>query len=146
MNDFYESVAKHLDTKQGLGESWGWHYLGDYFQGNDNVYNEEIVRTFFKDLIDTIKMTPVGELWLHTFEEPGFHKRAISAVQVITQSTITAHFEDKSNSFFIDVFSCAKFDPLVIPDVVNKYFDTKKAQHRFLLRNIGQIKDDDKSL
>jgi hypothetical protein len=41
---------------------------------------------------------------------------------------------EENNSMYLDVFSCKDFDPEVVKEAVNEFFDAQKFKTKVLLR------------
>lgn len=92
------------------GTWWGMQLdfaLGDCIPGL--VRDEVVLRRWVKQLVVEIGMTAHGEPVLVHFGEGDLAGWTVE--QLIKTSNITAHFNDETNSAFITVFSCRRFDP-----------------------------------
>lgn len=138
---FYDQIAQSMAKEKGIGKGWGWHYIGDFAFCDNEIDDEKDVEKFMNELVEVLKMKKVDKLWIKTFPEKPYPHPAISAVQVIETSTLVFHGDNEYRAIFIDCFSCAAFNPDVVPPLVEKYFKPQTGQGRFFLRNIGQIED-----
>lgn len=129
-----ELEDKPKDIK-GKRQHWGYHLLLDVSDCSKGIDDEKNVLEFLKQLVKELKMTPIGEPFLVKVKEPD--GRGISAVQIITTSTITFHGDDDEWSAYIDVFSCAPYEPKVAIDCVKKFFDPKHVGDLWLYRDAG---------
>ncbi|MET7394230.1 S-adenosylmethionine decarboxylase [Dactylosporangium sp. NPDC005572] len=57
-----------------------------------------------------------------------------SLVQLITTSSITAHFAEHTGRAFINVFSCKPFDAVVATDFIVRYFRARRCTQQVLHR------------
>ena len=57
-----------------------------------------------------------------------------SAVQLIYTSSITCHFADDSGDFYLDIFSCKKFEKDIVIEYVKQYFSPFSVKDKYLLR------------
>ena len=74
------------------------------------MQNADAIREFVKILCDRIKMRRYGETQVVFFgDEP--RVQGFSMTQLIETSLISAHFADASRAIYLDVFSCAPYDP-----------------------------------
>lgn len=113
---------------------WGYHYHYDVSGCNkDKVTDKEHVRKFLASLVESIGMTPMGEPLIEHIQQEGTDA-GITAVQVITQSSITAHFIDETGDLYLDVFSCKEFDVNNVKAIVKIYFNPTKCAEYFLTR------------
>lgn len=100
---------------------WGHHLVinaagctpGD-IKDPDNIYN------FTKQLVKEIDMVAYGEPQIVNFGSG--NKAGYTLVQLIETSNICAHFVNEYNEIYLDVFSCKSFDPVVVENLVRKYF------------------------
>lgn len=85
------------------------------------------IREFVKILCDRIKMRRYGETQVVFFgDEP--RVQGFSMTQLIETSLISAHFADASRAIYLDVFSCAPYDPQDAAGFAAEYF--KAAYYR----------------
>lgn len=109
---------------KGKGQHWGYHLLLDCSECNERIDDEKAVENFLKQLVKEIKMKPIGDPIIVKVDSKK-EGRGISGVQIIESSTITAHFDDEGRAAYIDVFSCAPYDPEVAIKCVRKFFSPK---------------------
>ncbi|MDO8752256.1 MAG: S-adenosylmethionine decarboxylase [Anaerolineales bacterium] len=89
------------------------------------MQNADAIREFVKILCDRIKMRRYGETQVVFFgDEP--RVQGFSMTQLIETSLISAHFADASRAIYLDVFSCAPYDPQDAAKFAADYF---KAAH-----------------
>ena len=89
------------------------------------MQNADAIREFVKILCDRIKMRRYGETQVVFFgDEP--RVQGFSMTQLIETSLISAHFADASRAIYLDVFSCAPYDPQDAAKFAADYF---KAGH-----------------
>ena len=89
------------------------------------IQNADVIREFVKILCDRIKMRRYGETQVVFFgDEP--RVQGFSMTQLIETSLISAHFADASRAVYLDVFSCAPYDPQDVAKFATDYF---KAAH-----------------
>src|SRR5215203_1824954 len=89
------------------------------------MQNADAIREFVKILCDRIKMRRYGETQVVFFgDEP--RVQGFSMTQLIETSLISAHFADASRAIYLDVFSCAPYDPEDVAKFAQEYF---KADH-----------------
>lgn len=75
---------------------------------------------FVGELCKLIKMKRVGPPMIKRFGHGNL--RGYSMIQFIETSTITAHFDEKGNRVFLDIFSCKKYDPKPAAKFAQKFF------------------------
>jgi S-adenosylmethionine/arginine decarboxylase-like enzyme len=85
------------------------------------MQNADAIREFVKILCDRIKMRRYGETQVVFFgDEP--RVQGFSMTQLIETSLISAHFADASRAIYLDVFSCAPYDPEAAANFAKEYF------------------------
>jgi S-adenosylmethionine/arginine decarboxylase-like enzyme len=115
--------------------AWGYHLVVDMSYCDDKMSSEICIRAFFRDLIERLEMMPLTELVIARMDEEG--NRGISAVQMITTSSITFHGDDETMSVYLDVFSCKRYDEDDVLHTIETYFRPKHVSSRMLYRNAG---------
>ena len=85
------------------------------------MQNADAIREFAVQLCDRIKMRRYGETQVVFFgDEP--RVQGFSMTQLIETSLISAHFADASRAIYLDVFSCAPYDPQDAAQFAAEYF------------------------
>jgi S-adenosylmethionine/arginine decarboxylase-like enzyme len=85
------------------------------------MQNADAIREFVKILCDRIKMKRYGETQVVYFgEDP--RVTGFSMTQLIETSLISAHFADASCAIYLDVFSCAPYEPDGVGQFAKEYF------------------------
>jgi S-adenosylmethionine/arginine decarboxylase-like enzyme len=85
------------------------------------MQNADAIREFVVLLCDRIKMRRYGETQVVFFgDEP--RVQGFSMTQLIETSLISAHFADASRAIYLDVFSCAPYDPEDTAQFAAEYF------------------------
>ena len=102
--------------------SWGYHLMLDCSDGH-GVDSKDRILNFIKELVPAIDMVAFGEPWIERFATHDPSKAGISFCQMIETSNICGHFVESNGDFYIDVFSCKPFEPNVVINLVEKYFD-----------------------
>lgn len=101
--------------------AWGYHASLDCYGCDlDAMKDRDTVAAFSKQLVEDIDMVAYGEPQIVHFGEGD--KEGFTLVQLIETSNITAHFANESANIYLDVFSCKKFDPTVVEEVVKNFF------------------------
>ena len=91
------------------------------------MQNADAIREFVKILCDRIKMRRYGETQVVFFgDEP--RVQGFSMTQLIETSLISAHFADASRAIYLDVFSCAPYDPEDAAQFAKDYFKASRYQ------------------
>ena len=99
---------------------WGKSMWMDCKNCNSNILFGDIIRNFSKELVEKIDMIAFGDPQVIYFGSDD--KEGYTLVQLIETSNIVAHFSSKSQTMYLDVFSCKDFDPQKVIEVVKKYF------------------------
>ena len=86
------------------------------------MQNADAIRDFVKILCDDcIKMRRYGETQVVFFgDEP--RVQGFSMTQLIETSLVSAHFADASRAIYLDVFSCAPYNPQDTAKFAAEYF------------------------
>jgi S-adenosylmethionine/arginine decarboxylase-like enzyme len=114
-------------------ENWGYHLLVDLGGCDNNINDMEYVKAFIQRLVKILDMHPIGApVVVHVDSEEG---KGVSAVQLITTSTITFHGDENGNQAFIDIFSCKPYSVEIVLSFINRVFTPKTIKHGFLYRN-----------
>ncbi len=93
------------------------------------MQNADAIRKFAVLLCDRIKMRRYGETQVVFFgDEP--RVQGFSMTQLIETSLISAHFADASRAIYLDVFSCAPYDPEDAARFAAEYFKAKRLHIR----------------
>jgi len=90
------------------------------------MQNADAIRKFVKILCDDkIKMKRYGDTQVVFFgDEP--RVQGFSMTQLIETSLVSAHFADASCAIYLDVFSCAAYDPQQVAKFAADYFKAAK--------------------
>lgn len=109
----------------GESEYWGLSSCIDLYECDlELMQNAEAIREFVKLLCERIKMRPFGETQVVFFgDDP--RVTGFSMTQLIETSLISAHFADASQAIYLDVFSCAPYQPDDAARFAANYFKAK---------------------
>ena len=93
-----------------------------------------IVSDWIRSLIKKIQMKLLAGPYTTYVNELG--NKGMTSVAIIETSHIALHIWDETNPGLmqLDVYSCADFFPQDVFDEVEKMFDTKKIEYKFLDR------------
>jgi len=122
-----------------MSKYWGYHLILNA-RGADLqlISSHENIQNFARDLVKRIDMVPYGEPQTVWFGDG--NKAGITLVQLISTSSITAHFvendgyEDGTGSIYFDCFSCKTFDTNEVIACFREYFGNTSEQVTFLTR------------
>lgn len=88
------------------------------------MQDEDAIRRFVRELCEFIKMRRYGETQVVRFgDDP--RVTGFSMTQLIETSLVSAHFADNARAIYLDVFSCAPYDPQATAAFAAQFF---KAQ------------------
>ena len=128
------AVGTSKDMPRDPIHAWGYHLLLDLYDCNDKIDDVAAVETFFNDIIAELKMKTLTPIMIK--KVTGEQGRGISAVQMITTSSITFHSDDDDKrSAYIDLFSCKTFNPKQAVEFTCKYFEPKRHVARLIYRD-----------
>ncbi len=120
-------------------DHWGWHLLCDMSGCNKRMDDPKAVGHFIKELIKELKMQPIGDPMIVKVDaEDG---RGLSAVQLITTSTITMHTDDEQRCVYLDVFACKDFDPKIILNSIIKFLEPEHLGYKWIYRDAGEFSE-----
>lgn len=89
------------------------------------MQNKAAIQEFVKILCDRIQMRRYGETQVVFFgDDP--RVQGFSMTQLIETSLISAHFADASRAIYLDVFSCAPYDPQAVAEYAQSYFKAER--------------------
>jgi S-adenosylmethionine/arginine decarboxylase-like enzyme len=97
------------------------------------IRNPAIIHDFNKSLVKRIDMVAYGQPQIVRFGSG--NKAGYTLVQLIETSNICAHFVEENNSMYLDVFSCKDFDPIVVKETVEEFFEAKHMKLKVLTRH-----------
>ena len=113
--------------------TWGKHLILDAARCSPKMIGDKrVIENFARTLVKRIDMVPYGEPQVVMFGSGS--KKGYTLVQLIETSNITAHFVEENNSMYLDVFSCKDFDPSVVQEAVDEFFDAKRFKTTVILR------------
>ncbi len=105
---------------------WGLSSCIDLYECDLGLMQDaEAIREFVKQLCDLIKMKRYGETQVvHFGDDPRVN--GFSMTQLIETSLVSAHFAEASRAIYLDVFSCAPYEPKDVAEFALKYFKGKR--------------------
>ena len=106
----------------GSNEYWGISSSIDLYECDLALMQDaDAIRKFVVALCDRIKMRRYGETQVVYFgDDP--RVTGFSMTQLIETSLISAHFADASRAIYLDVFSCAPYEPEEVAKFAMEYF------------------------
>src|SRR5512142_296709 len=105
---------------------WGLSSSIDLYECDLKLMQDaEAIKDFVRQLCDRIKMRRYGETQVVYFgDDP--RVTGFSMTQLIETSLISAHFADASCAIYLDVFSCASYDPEEVAKFASAYFGAQR--------------------
>jgi len=122
---------------------WGYHYIGNIARCCPRtIRNPRNIYFFTKALVKNIDMKAFGEPQIVMFGEG--NKKGYTLVQLIETSNICAHFVEKTNDIYLDVFSCKEFDPQIVNKTIINYFKPLDIHNMFIKRTASMVNIDNR--
>ena len=113
--------------------AWGYHLSIDgYGCDPKSIRDRDHIEHFSNVLVQRIDMVPHGGPLVINFGHGP--TEGFTLVQLIETSNICAHFANDTNTIYLDVFSCKKYDPAAVEEVVKEFFGPQKSKKRFVER------------
>lgn len=104
--------------------SWGIDAGIDLHGCNpDTIRDAEKIKEFVAELCERIGVRRFGECQVVHFADHNKDVAGFSMVQLIETSLVSAHFANKTNATYLDVFSCKYFDPEVAANYAKEFFE-----------------------
>lgn len=99
----------------------------------NSIRSDKHIRNYVKELCNVIHMKRFGKTQLEYFG-PTEDVQGYSMFQYIETSSIAGHFANKTNSAYIDIFSCKPYDPKLAASFTAKSFGTNDFTYSILMR------------
>ncbi len=115
--------------------AWGLLTSVDLYECNPKTIRDAAaIKRYVDELCELIEMKQFGETQIVNFGEDE-KVAGYSMVQLIETSLISGHFANKSNSAYMDIFSCKYYEPSVVVKFTKKYFEAKDVKMHYILRS-----------
>ncbi len=99
------------------------------------ISSGEKIKEFVVTLCDeVIHMKRYGEPLIPHFGHDNPITSGYSLVQLIETSSVTAHFSEYKKSVYLNIFSCAWYDPKKTEEFCKKFFGAKRVESTYLKR------------
>lgn len=109
-------------------DTWGLETIIDLKDCDHNVITDiDTIKRFLKELTAILDMESYGEPIVERFGKED--KYGYTAVQLIQTSNITAHFDEKNDSAYINVFSCKSYEPVDAVDFAMHVFKASSNEY-----------------
>lgn len=120
---------------QTAPEVWGIASAIDIYGCNPmKIRDAEYIKRFVVDLCELIEMKRFGETQVVHFGEDE-KVAGFSMIQLIETSLISAHFVNLTNTTYLDVFSCKAYDPEIVRNFSQEYFNGSHSNLNVTFRN-----------
>jgi S-adenosylmethionine decarboxylase len=104
-------------------EPWGISSSIDLYDCDPKIIrSEKKIKYFVKKLCELIEMKRFGETQVVYFGEDE-KVAGFSMTQLIETSLISGHFANKTNTAYLDVFSCKKYNPDTVAIFAQDFFE-----------------------
>lgn len=118
-----------------MSQYWGYHCMLDCLgAAKEKITDKDNIYAFTKALVKNIDMVAHGEPVIEYFAEHDATKAGFTMMQMISTSSITAHFVDLNGSIYLDVFSCKPFNIADVVETVREFFDPQSIKESFVTR------------
>lgn len=101
----------------------------------EKISSKKHLQNFVITLCDTvIHMKRFGKTLIPNFGHNDPITSGFSLVQLIETSSITGHFSDFQKSCYLNIFSCAYYDPEKTAKFCQEFFEAKKMDALLVMR------------
>lgn len=101
----------------------------------EKISSAKEIKKFVVELCDNvIHMKRYGEPLIPHFGHDNPITSGYSLVQLIETSSVTAHYSELKKSVYLNIFSCAWFDPKKTAAFCKTFFGAKRAEIHLLKR------------
>ncbi len=97
------------------------------------IRSADEIKRFVYELCDLIEVTRFGECTVVHFGERE-EIAGYSMTQLIETSLVSGHFANKTNTAYLDVFSCKYYDPEIVAAKAKEFFKAKEVRLNSVLR------------
>lgn len=126
------TTRKNLKNSENQ-RSWGYHLIINAGLCDPVALRSKAkIITFSKALVKKIDMVAFGAPRVVHFGEG--HTTGYTLVQLISTSSVTAHFVEATNDIYLDIFSCKSFKKADAIAVFNEFFNPQTMQAIFMER------------
>lgn len=124
--------AKNDDEKDMFGQEL---IINLYECDLAKISSADEIKKFVIELCDNvIKMKRYGEAFIPHFGHDNPISSGYSLVQLIETSSVTAHFSEFKRSVYLNIFSCAWYDPEKTAQFVKEFFGAQKIETQLIKR------------
>jgi len=116
-------------------DCWGVSSCIDLYDCDLNLMQDEAaIRRFVRELCDLIQMRRFGETLVVRFGDDS-RVTGFSMTQLIEASLVSAHFADNSRAIYLDVFSCAPYEPNEAAAFAARFFKAGRCKVQVVPRS-----------
>ena len=98
------------------------------------IRDSEAIKRYVAELCELIKVRKFGECTVVHFGERE-EVAGYSMVQLIETSLVSGHFANKTNSAYIDIFSCGNYDSDIAATFSQNFFHAREMKKTLLYRD-----------
>lgn len=115
----FESIKKAFANE----DMWGLLTSLDlYGCSHEKITSKEYLEKYLIEVCDVIGAKRYGDPVVVKFGE-NEKVTGYSVTQLIETSLVSGHFADNSNAAYLDIFSCAPYDPVKVVEYSKKFFE-----------------------
>ena len=115
-------------------EAWGLStYIDLHNCDSTLLISVEAIREYTGKICEVIDAKPWGPCYIQNFGENS-DVFGYSMMQLVESSLVSAHFVNKTNRIFVDIFSCKYYDPGKAVEFSKKFFKAKDATYKCVMR------------
>lgn len=125
-----------LKSDGTIDEQFGQELTLDLYDCDPEIISSgKKIKEFVVTLCDdVIHMKRYGEAQIPHFGHDTPVTSGYSLVQLIETSLVSAHFSEYKKSVYLNIFSCAWFDPKLTEDFCVKFFKAKSVRSDLIQR------------
>ena len=123
--------------------TWGYHLIANLrncrgcpavFSGKKGlILAKPDIRRIVRNIVKTIDAKPYGPLVVEHFgDDPKI--AGLSMYQLIETSNLSAHMVDKTKNVYFDIFSCKKYNPIDVKNILINELKPSSIQTDFMKR------------
>lgn len=117
-----------------MKKPWGFELQIDaYCCNSEKIRDAKFIKQYVKDLCKLIDMKTFGKTIVVHFGEDE-KVAGYSMTQLIQTSLISGHFANLTNTAYINIFSCKKYDVKKAIDFTVNSFEAKKYKKHYTKR------------
>lgn len=116
-------------------QPWGLSCSVDIYDCNpDTIRDPDAIRRFVAELCALIRLRPFGETQVVQFGDDE-RVAGYSMTQLIETSLLSGHFADRTNTAYLDIFSCSPYAPETVASFARQFFGGSRTVINVTLRH-----------